>query len=138
MRAQAGASDGDFTLKNYTQKQGSTPAYDYRLENVKVHTEISRHYDFVTATAEGSSRANAADGQPLNFEHQLSRIVVTAWGNTENDIEIAGVRIGGAVTEGNFNFAGVPNNYVKGDATANGNWILPSTPVRACMEYIFR
>lgn len=90
----------------------------------------------MTATAEGSRRADGETGTPLAFEHQLSRIVLQAWGNTTNDIEIAGVRVGGAVIECDFNFAGTPNNLAQGDATINGNWITPSNPVRGCVEYI--
>lgn len=136
MRDSAGATTEYFRLANNSKKQGNTVTYDYRMEKFKVNKEISRHVDFVTATAEGSRKADGESGVRLNFEHQLSRVSFQAWGNTDNDIEIAGVRIGSVVTESDFNFAATPNNYAQGDNTANGKWI--GTQKRDYVEYIFR
>lgn len=132
------SDSNNFGLKNYSTKQGGTVTYDYRMENFKISADISRHIDFVTATAEGSRRANGDTGVGVNlaFEHQLSRVALSAWGNTTSDIEIAGVRIGRAITESDFNFAAQPNNLASGDNTVNGKWVTPQ--VRDCVEYIFR
>ncbi|MDE7335437.1 MAG: fimbrillin family protein [Muribaculaceae bacterium] len=140
LKSAAGLPSGanNFGLKNYSKKQGSTVTYDYRMENFKIGTDISRHIDFVTATAEGSRRADGDTGAGVNlaFEHQLSRVALNAWGNTTSDIEIAGVRIGRVITESSFNFAAQPKNLASGDNTVNGNWVTPQ--VRDCVEYIFR
>lgn len=136
MMQSAGVESGYFGLTNKTTKSGAAVAYDYRLEGFKVNKDISRHVDFVTATAEGSRTANSESGVRLDFEHQLSRVAFTAWGKTDNDIEIAGVRIGRAITESDFNFAAKPTNFAQGDATLSGNWIAPQK--RDCVEYIFR
>lgn len=138
MRESAGVGAGYFGLANKSTKSGSTPSYDYRMARFKINTDITRHVDFVTATAEGSKRANADKGIAMNlpFEHQLCRVAFTAWGNTPNDIEIAGVRIGGVITESDFNFAAKPKNYASGDNTLNGDWVAPQ--VKDCVEYIFR
>ena len=138
------SNSSNFGLNNYSKKQGSTPAYDYRMENFKIGGDISRHIDFVTATAEGSRRANGDTGTGVNlaFEHQLSRVTLKAWGNIADNssgfanIEIAGVRIGGAVVESDFNFAATPKNLAQGDATVNGNWVAPQ--VKGGVEYIYR
>lgn len=98
-------SDEDFVLTNHSSKNGSTITYDYRIGPFKLSHDISRHIDFVTAMTEGTSRAHSETGVTLAFEHQLSRIDLKAWGNTVNEIEIAGVRLGGVITESDFNFA---------------------------------
>lgn len=136
LRQSAGVGPEYFILKNKSTKSGSTVVYDYRMEKFKVNKEISRHIDFVTAMVEGSRKDNGETGVNLAFEHQLSRIALKAWGNTKNEIEIAGVRIDGAVVECDFNFAGQPKNYAQGDATVSGNWVAPQQ--RDCVEYIFR
>lgn len=132
----AGVETGYFGLTNKSTKNGTKVTYDYRMERFKVSNEIDRHIDFVTATAEGSRRANGENGVNLAFEHQLCRVALKAWGNTVNDIEIAGVRIGCAVTESDFNFAAKPTNLAQGDATVSGNWIAPQN--KENVEYIFR
>lgn len=136
MRESAGVDSKYFGLANKSTKSSSKVTYDYRIEKFKVNKDISRHIDFVTATTEGTRKADAESGVRLDFEHQLSRVVLKAWGNTANDIEIAGVRIGLAITESDFNFAAKPTNLATGDATVSGNWIAPQK--RDCVEYIFR
>lgn len=136
LRQNAEAESGDFSLINRSTKNGATVTYDYRIEKFKINKEIANHIDFVTATAEGSKNANSATGLRLDFEHQLSRITLKAWGDTPNDIEIAGVRLGSVITESDFNFAKKPANLANGDATVNGDWIAPK--VKGCVEYIFR
>lgn len=128
-----------FELKNNSKKNGSVVTYDYRIAKFKVNKEITRHVDFVTATTEGSRKKDEDSGVKLEFEHQLSRIALKAWGasTTAYNVEIAGVRIGRAVVESDFNFAGKPANYAAGDNTVSGNWVN-DTQKRNCVEYIFR
>lgn len=136
LRQGAEVGEDHFILNNSSKKQGTTVTYDYRLNKFKIHKEIPRHIDFVTATTEGSAKDNDATGVSLDFEHQLSRVALNAWGNTTNDIEIVGVRIGRAITESNYIFTTKPTHYAQGDNTANGNWVAPHT--KGCVEYIFR
>lgn len=136
MMQSAGVESGYFGLANRSTKTGNSVVYDYRLEKFKVNRDISRHIDFVAASTEGTRKNNGKSGVRLDFEHQLSRVSLKAWGNTVNDIEIAGVRIGCAITESDFNFAAKPTNLAQGDATVSGNWIAPQK--RDCVEYIFR
>lgn len=138
LRQSAGvdAASGYFGLTNASSKNGSTVTYDYKITKFKLNHDISRHIDFVTAAVEGTRRANGDTGVKLAFEHQLSRIDLKAWGNTVNDIEIAGVRIGGVITESDFNFAKKPKNLANGDATLDGDWVGTST--KGTVEYIFR
>lgn len=136
MRQSAEANSSYFGLENKSTKSGSTVTYDYRMKKFKIHSDITRHIDFVTATAEGTKLANGDAGLNLGFEHQLSRIVLKAWGKTSNDIEIAGIRIGHTLIESDFNFVGTPINYKPGeDNTTTGRWVAPQ--VKGCVEYIF-
>lgn len=132
-------SNAHFNLANYSTKKASTTSFDYRMEKFRVNKDISRHIDFVTATEEGSKFKNLYSGVNLQFEHQLSRVVLKAWGKPENDcysIEIAGVRIGCAVVESDFNFAGTPENFSDTtDITTMGRWLDKK---KDCVEYIFR
>lgn len=132
------ASDsGYFELKNNSKKNGTIVTYDYRMLKFRVNKEIAQHIDFVTAVAEGTRRDDEDSGVELKFEHQLSRVALKAWGApTSYDVEIAGVRIGCATTESDFNFAGKPTNLAQGDATVSGNWV--GTQKKDCVEYIFR
>lgn len=137
MRQRAGVDSGYFGLENKSTKNGSTITYDYRMKKFKVNSDITRHIDFVATTTEGSKLKNSEKGVNLAFEHQMSRIVLKAWGDTQNDIEIAGVRIGNTLIESDFNFAATPTNYKQGeDNTSTGNWIAPQA--KGCVEYIFR
>ena len=68
----------------------------------------------------------------------MTRVGLRAWGtNTIYNVEIAGVRIGRPVVEGTFNFSAEPDNPEEGDNSVGG-WILGESPVRDCVEYIFR
>ena len=123
-----------FALSNYS----STSTYDYRLENFKINSDIARHVDFVIASADGTETDNLFSGVNLNFQHQMTRVALRAWGsNASYNVEIAGVRIGRPVIEGTFNFAAVPDDPEEGDNSV-GAWILDESPKRDCVEYIFR
>lgn len=142
LRQNAGAASNDFGLTNKSSKDETGVTYDYRITKFKVHKDITRHIDFVTAAADGSLKElmnSGKTGMELAFEHQLCRIILTAWGNTGNDIEIAGVRIGNAVVESDFNFGAIPTNLAKGDATDHGDWVDGAQKqVKGCVEYIYR
>ena len=128
---------GHFNLTNLSTKDENGVRYDYRLENFKIHKDISRHIDFVTAAAEGSKTDNLYSGVNLEFQHHLSRISLQAWGaSPDYNVEIAGIRIGKPVTEGDFNLAATPEEILNGDNTT-GEWLLGETPVRSSVEYIF-
>lgn len=121
-----------FDLSNASTKKGTQVTYDYRMKNFRVNNDISRHLDFVTAMAEATKSNNLYSGVKLNFEHQLSRVKLTAVGtNTSYDIEIAGVRIGRVVVEGDFIFNGTQ------EATPSGSW-KPRSKSKESVEYIFR
>ena len=139
LRSSIGEDEGSghFNLTNHSAKDENGVRYDYRLENFKVHRDISRHIDFVTAAAEGSKTENLYSGVNLEFQHHLSRISLQAWGaSPDYNVEIAGIRIGRPVTEGDFNLAAIPEDPADGDNTIGG-WILGEAPVRSSVEYIF-
>lgn len=140
MRASAGVGEGYFGLKNNSKKVGDNVTYDYRIEKFRISNDITRHIDFVTATTEGSRKDNETSGVTLNFEHQLSGVSFKVWGNLDSteikEIEIAGVRIGRAITQSDFNFAANPKFLANGDATRSGDWV--GTQVKDSVEDIFR
>ena len=122
-----------FALTNHS----SVSAFDYRLENFKINRDITRHIDFVAASADGTKSDNLYSGVNLNFQHQMTRVGLCAWGNNASyNVEIAGVRIGCPVTEGTFSFSTVPDSSEESDNSVGG-WILDESPVRDCVEYIF-
>ena len=123
-----------FALTNHS----SVANCDYRLENFKINKDISRHVDFVAASADGTKTDNLYSGIDLNFQHQMTRVGLRAWGsNASYNVEIAGVRIGAPVTEGSFSFTALPDNPEEGDNSVGG-WILDESPERDHVEYIFR
>lgn len=129
-----GESSPNFALSN----RSSVASCDYRLENFKINKDISSHIDFVAASADGSKTENLYSGVNLNFQHQMSRVCLRAWGtNASYNVEIAGVRIGRPVIEGTFNFTAAPATLEEEDNNVGG-WILDESPVRDCVEYIFR
>ncbi len=114
-------------LENKTTVAGSTVNFDYKLTDFKVKSEIREQVDFVTAYTTGNMAAHQFSGISLPFQHQLSRIEVKAWSKNQScNIEIAGVRIGGAGVKGTFTFKPQPNS---------GEWDAPSE--RGIVEYIF-
>ncbi|MDE6561118.1 MAG: fimbrillin family protein [Muribaculaceae bacterium] len=113
LRQRAG-EDGNssyFELLN----NSTSSSYSYLMTKFKINKDISKHVDFVTATSEGNKTANLYSGVNLNFEHQLSRINIRAWGAPTNyEVEIAGVRLGNVNTEGSCNFSGTWTSTSKG------------------------
>lgn len=111
-----------FQLVNKTKKTGGTANFDYRLEKFKVASDISRQVDFIAAYSNGTMQENSRSGINLNFTHQLAQIEISAWGaNEKYDFEIAGVRIGNPITEGDFCFSSqIPAS------SSNAAWINTS------------
>ncbi len=103
-------------------------ALDYKYSGFRVAKDIAEQLDFITAYASGSMAENLFNGIELQFAHQLSRIEIKAHGAHKScDIEIAGVRIGGAGVEGTFEFKPI---------AGGGQWT--GTPTRGIVEYIYR
>lgn len=123
--------DDFFIHKNATALIDGKANIDYRLEKFRVAKDIAKQADFLTAYAVGTTSENSEEGINLNFTHQLARLELSAWGaNEKYDFEIAGVRIGNPVVEGDFNFSALMP-----DATDKNLWY--NTIGKAGVEYIF-
>lgn len=140
LRERSGGNESNFNLKNTSTKKGNTITYKYVMEKFKVNRDISRHADFVMATAQENRKNGLYSGVALKFEHQLARVDFKAWGNpTAYDIEIAGIRLGNVYTECNLDFTLKPNiSYAAKDSTQNGQWLKTPAPTRGVVEYIYR
>lgn len=102
------------------------------ISGFKVPQDIASQFDFMTANALGRLIDNEETGIALKFQHQLSRIQLKAWGNSDSyDLEIAGVRIGGVGTGGEFSFS-APEGAT--NANQEGEWESVS---KGYVEYIF-
>ena len=94
-----------FNLINSSTSKDGNLTLDYRLKGFKVATEIAKQVDFLSAYASGSASESATSGIALDFKHQMARVELSAWsGSDKYDFDIAGVRIGNAITEGDFHF----------------------------------
>ncbi|MDE6341346.1 MAG: fimbrillin family protein [Muribaculaceae bacterium] len=142
LRDSAGLSGNtDYFGLTYKEiKNGNNVKYEYWMTNFKVNTDISRHSDFVTAIVEGSKTDNLYSGVKLTLQHELSRINLLAFGNSESyDVEIAGVRMGGIALESDFSFEDKPNRLPAWTWTQTGRWIdVDVKNKKGCVEYIFR
>ena len=127
--------DSCFKLEYTKNEKGKT---EYWMKSFKVNKDIARHSDFVTATTEGSKTDSLYTGVNLTLQHQLSRIILEAFCNSESyDVEIAGVRIGGIAIESDFSFEGTPVNYQSWNWTKIGRWIGVNQK-KDVVEYIYR
>lgn len=122
-----------FNLINATAQTESSVNVDYRLGKVRINPDISRQFDFITATASGERWKDFASCVELAFCHQLCEVELKAWGQNESyNFEIAGVRLGNPVVEGTFVFA---------DDTAPTNadrWATDYYAVKDKVEYLYR
>lgn len=107
----------------------------YKLGRFYVATEIDQQIDFITAHTEGFITDHQTS-VPLKFYHQLSNIELRAFSNNPvYDIEIAGVRIGGAYTgKAIFNFC---DTYNSTSSEKGGRWGFANDPQRLAMQYVF-
>lgn len=140
LRERSGGNESNFNLKNTSTKKGTTITYKYVMEKFKVNRDISRHVDFVMATAQENRKNGLYSGVALKFEHQLARVDLKAWGDpTTYDIEIAGIRLGNVYTECNLDFTLKPNiSSAAKDSTQNGQWLKTPAPTRGVVEHIYR
>ncbi|MDE7346599.1 MAG: fimbrillin family protein [Muribaculaceae bacterium] len=117
-----------YNLANYSKTTNGITTIDYRLESFSIAPDIADHVDFIAAYSNGNQQANENTGVGLNFNHQLARIELMAWSESlRYDIEIAGVRIGNPISQGDFNFSTIVSGQ-------GGEWLNTSqTPV----EHIF-
>lgn len=109
-----------FNLANYSKTTDSAPVIDYRLESFQVAPDIADHVDFIAAYSNGTQQANGSSGIELNFSHRLARIELMAWSESiRYGIEIAGVRIGNAITQGDFSFSSLISSPGQPDSWLN-------------------
>lgn len=89
----------------YSHASENISTVDGSQVNVKISPDIASQVDYVTAIGRGNLWDNEDTPITLQFQHQLSRIMLKAWGNSQSfDIEIAGVRLGGIGKQGTFTF----------------------------------
>ncbi len=102
--------DGYFNLVNSSKLIDDNPVFDFKINNFRVATDIAKQVDFITAYAKGTLAENANKGIELKFKHHLARVEIAAWSaNEKYDFEIAGVRIGNPLVEGDFNLSSTDN-----------------------------
>lgn len=129
-------NNNNYFKLEYTKTENG--AIEYWMKRFKVNEDINVHTDFVTATVEGSKTDNLYSGVNLKFQHQLSKITLEAFGNSDSyDVEIAGVRIGGLALESDFSFEGKPLRVFDYTLTRIGRW-TGTNQTKGCVEYIFR
>ncbi|MDE6548575.1 MAG: fimbrillin family protein [Muribaculaceae bacterium] len=129
-KMQENINEGKFNLANHSEKtEDGTHLLDYRLEKFQVAPDIADHVDFIAAYANGTGKENGESGIQLDFSHRLARIEIGVWGdNDKYDFEIAGVRIGNALTEGDFCFSSLMS------AEHAGEWLATS---QSAVEHIY-
>lgn len=124
-----------FSLTNNSTGDDAVARIRYRLNRVRVNSDISGQFDFVTAEASGRHWPDFSDGVNLSFCHRMSQVELRAWGaNPKYNFEIAGVRLGNPVVEGDFIFADDADD----DASAGGVWTDLTDSPKGSVEYIFR
>ncbi len=118
-------------LVNYSKKTETGTVIDYRLEKFRVAKEIAHQSDFLTAYNTGKLTKDSENGIILDFSHHLARIELTAWSGSEKyDFEIAGVRIGSPLVEGDFDFTAIMQQSSRAYPWKN-------TGTQAPVEHIF-
>ncbi|MDE5996984.1 MAG: fimbrillin family protein [Muribaculaceae bacterium] len=119
-----------FKLVNRSKISDDETVIDYRLESFRVARNIVDHVDFIAAYSDGTQQDNGSTGIDLNFRHHLARIELKAWSESiRYGIEIAGVRIGNAITEADFNFSTL-------SSVDGGEW-LNTEGHQSVVEHIF-
>lgn len=130
-----GNNDTYFSLTNNSTGDDAVAHIIYSLERVRVNPDISRQFDFVTAEASGHQWPEFSNGVNLSFFHRMCQIELRAWGANPNyNFEIAGVRLGNPVVEGDFIFA----DDKEDGASYGGVWAYMSGAPKESVEYIFR
>lgn len=122
-----------YKLINRSTPGNSTVDTDYRLGAVRVHSDISRQFDFVTAGVTGDRRTDFAGGVDLAFHHQLSQVEIRAWGASSSHVfEIAGICLGNPVVEDTFVFTSASVD------ASSGGWEQGNGIVKDKVEYLYR
>lgn len=113
-------------VNNSIYNSSTDLSVDYALANFTVDSDISKHIDFMTAFGKVNipkAGANEVQTVNLDFQHQLSGVVISAKGkNMKYDIEIAGVMIGNIIDKGRFGFQSMCN--AQGVITTSSRWNL--------------
>ena len=130
----AGISDAEkdryLVLDNTSTTDGQTGTIGYRLGKIRVNPDIAGQFDFITAVASGERWKDFGQGVDLAFCHHMSQVELRAWGTGIGyEFEIAGVRIGNPVVEGDFIFA---------DSSAPKGWAKTDEPTAGNVEYLYR
>lgn len=125
--------------QEYTTFSGIRLYKGFKLGRFYVATDISKQVDFITAHISAQTPENddqAKLGVALKFMHQLSNIELRAFsGNSQYNIEIAGVRIGRPYTGGAiFNFCDAQGTVSNPEG---GQWGISKEPQRLPVEYIY-
>lgn len=115
--------DGTFQLRNASIAIDGNANIDYKLTDFHIPQDISRQFDFITATHTYQKSKGAVD---LNFRHRLTQVEIKVYGNNEKfNIEIAGVCIGNPEISGIFDFPA-------------SRWIRPDGDTRGPVSYIYQ
>ena len=121
--------DRYLNLDNSSTTDGQTGTTRYRLGKIRVNPDIAGQFDFITAVASGERWKDFSQGVDLAFSHHMSQVELRAWGTGIGyEFEIAGVRIGNPVVEGDFIFA---------DMTASRGWAKTDAPTAGNVEYLY-
>ncbi len=128
---------------HYPQLDNFVRSGKYSIDAVSIPSDISKHFDFMTARRKVQTPKVGTEGSPvdLNFQHQLSRIKIEATAGDSNkySFEIAGIRIGNPVVEGKYSYYTLFTNDALIDKLASiGSWVLPASPKKHKVEYIFK
>lgn len=125
--------DGTFNLVNRSKMDGDAFNIDYKFEKFWISSDISKQVDFITAYKSAKLAESVDDGLILDFKHQLARVELEAWGaNEKYNFEIAGVKLGNAVTKATFDFSSI----IKESVDRTSPWISEENP-REAVSYIF-
>lgn len=125
--------DGTFNLVNRSKMDGDAFNIDYKFEKFWISSDISKQVDFITAYKSAKLEESVGDGLMLNFKHQLARVELEVWGaNDKYNFEMAGVKLGNAVTKATFDFSSI----IKESTDRTSPWIPEENP-REAVSYIF-
>lgn len=129
--------DNLFEFANNTAASGNVSA-GYRMTGFRVHPDISRHFDFLTAHAKITYESKKDSTANLEFNHNLCQIELNACFKdpaTNYKLEAAGVVIGNPQLEGTFNFCG--DSHGAGTSSTKGKWEMPARTGETKVEYIY-
>lgn len=79
LKKSAGLNENDDSYFNL-EYINTNNTIEYWMRRFKVNKDIAQHFDFVTATVEGSKTDNLYSGVNITFQHQLSGINLEAFG----------------------------------------------------------